>query len=75
MTDISRSLGNLEARMGEHEKRLDRLDEKVDAGFAGINRKLDALGAAENQRKGAMWLLRFFIGGAGLAGLYRWWHG
>lgn len=78
MTDILRDIGGLEARMGEHDKRFDRLDKKIDDGFANLNGKLDTLGAAENRRKGALSLVKVALGSAGFYGLYEvfkgFWH-
>jgi hypothetical protein len=81
MNDLSRDIGSLEARMDEHDKRFDRLDKKIDdgsertrvqieSGFASINHRLDAITATENRRKGAVGLVKFALGSAGLYGLW-----
>lgn len=56
--------------MDEHDRRFDRLEEKVDAGFAGINSKLDGLRQAESRRKGAIGVLKLLVGASGVTGLY-----
>lgn len=56
--------------MDEHEKRLDRLERKVDNGFEGINRKLDSLHGAESRRKGAMTVLKLLFGAGSGVGLW-----
>lgn len=77
MTDLSRDIGGLEARMVEHDKRFDRLEDAVTTGFREVNDKLDGLKAAENQRKGAARLGKFLFGGgvvvAILEALRAWW--
>ena len=67
MSEFERSLGGLEARLDEHGKRVDRIELKIDAGFA----KLDALIASENRRKGAIatWG-KIFIGATGVATIW-----
>lgn len=70
MTDLSRDIGGLEARMDEHEKRFDRLDQKIDDGFKTINNRLDTLTASENWRKGAVGILKILGSGGILTGLY-----
>lgn len=70
MNDISRDIGGLEARMDEHDKRFDRLETKVDEGFAGINSKLDALHSAESRRKGAFTMLKLLFGAGGGVGAW-----
>ena len=81
MSDLQNTIGGLEARMDEHDKRFDRLDKKIDdgsertrlqieTGFASINDRLDEITAAENRRKGAIDLLKFVAGSAGLYGLW-----
>lgn len=67
MTDISRDIGGLEARMDEHDKRFDKLERAVADGFEKVNGKLDALRAAESRRKGAMTVLKLLFGaGSGM---------
>lgn len=68
--DLQRDIGGLEARMDEHDKRFDRLDKKIDDGFASINGKLDTITASENRRKGALTLLKIAFGSAGVAGAW-----
>ena len=70
MTDLDRDIGVLEARMDDHDRRFDKLEEQMDAGFEGINRKLDGLRLAESRRKGAMSVLKLLFGGGTLAGLW-----
>lgn len=70
LTSIDRDIGGLEARMDEHDKRLDRLERKVDDGFEGINRKLDGLRAEESRRKGAMTVLKLLFGAGSGVGLW-----
>jgi hypothetical protein len=53
MIDLSRGIGGLEARMDEHEKRVDRIEQKIDEGFEAVNTRLDKLTESENRRKGA----------------------
>ncbi len=79
MTDLQRDIGGLEARMDGHEKRVDRIEQKIDAGFkdirthteAGfgvIHKRLDELYAAENQRKGVTGLVKTVFTGGAFAG-------
>lgn len=63
MTELDRDIGGLEARMDEHEKRFERVEKKIDAGFNAVNAKLVTLVAAENRRKGAVGIAKLFIGG------------
>ena len=78
MTDILRDIGGLEARMDEHAKRFDKLDEKIDSGFSSLNGRLDTLTANENKRSGALGLVKVILGSAGFYGLYEvvkgFWH-
>ena len=67
--DVQYDIGGLKARMDEHDKRFDRLEKKVDAGFDGINRKLDGLKASEQRRKGAMGLIKLALGAGGVYSL------
>ena len=79
MTDLQRDIGGLEARMDEHEKRVDRIEQKIDAGFreirdantAGftrIHQRIEELAAAENQRKGALGLVKMAMSGSLITG-------
>jgi hypothetical protein len=52
MNDLSRGIGGLEARMYEHEKRVDWIEQKIDEGFEAVNTRLDKPTESENQRKG-----------------------
>lgn len=70
MTDLSRDIGGLEARMDEHDKRFDKLERKIDDGFEKINGKLDNITAEENRRKGALTLIKLSLGAGGLAGAW-----
>ena len=70
MTDLSRDIGGLEARMDEHEKRLDRIEHSVKEGFGGVNARLDDLSSAENRRKGMMTLIKIAFGASGIAGAW-----
>lgn len=69
MTDLQRDIGGLEARMDEHEKRVDRIEQKIDEGFESVNTRLDLLTESENQRKGALFALRMLLGGGVIAGI------
>jgi hypothetical protein len=62
MSDLSREIGGLEARMDEHEKRVDRIEKKIDDGFSAVNARLDKLSAEDSRRKGA-WGALVVIGG------------
>ena len=81
MTDLQRDIGGLEARMDEHEKRVDRIEQKIDdgfdqirqqsdAGFTRIHQRIDELAAAEHRRKGALGLLKMFMSGGVLTGIF-----
>lgn len=70
MTDLQRDIGGLEARMDEHEKRVDRIEGKIDVGFARLHERLDELAEAEHRRKGALGLLRLFFSGSLITGLW-----
>lgn len=63
MTDLQRDIGGLEARMDEHEKRVDRIEGKIDAGFARLHQRLDEQAATEHQRKGALGLVKMLFSG------------
>lgn len=69
MTDFSRDIGGLEARMDDHDRRFDKLEEIIDTGFAKVNGQLDALSAERYQRKGAMGLVKLLLGAGGIYGL------
>lgn len=70
MTDLQRDIGGLEARMDEHEKRVDRIEGKIDEGFARLHERLDELAGAEHQRKGALGLLKLLFSGSVITGLW-----
>lgn len=70
MTDVQRDIGGLEARMDEHEKRVDRIESKIDAGFQAVNERLDNLAAAENRRKGALAVVKTVFGGGVITAIY-----
>lgn len=78
MTAMLRDIGGLEARMEEHDRRFDRLENTVTEGFKAVNGKLDELKALENQRKGVAILGRFLFGGGVVAAILEilrvWWH-
>lgn len=74
MTDLQRDIGGLEARMDEHEKRVDRIEQKIDdgfdqvrqqtdAGFTRIHARINELHDAESRRKGALGLVKMFFSG------------
>ena len=63
MTDLQRDIGGLKARMDEHEKRIDRIEGKIDVGFARLHQRLDEFAGAEHQRKGALGLVKMFLSG------------
>lgn len=67
--DLSRDIGALEARMDDHDRRFDKLDEQMQQGFDGINSRLDSIGAAENRRKGAMGVIKLLFGAGTLTGI------
>lgn len=69
MNDLSRDIGILEARMDDHDRRFDKLEEIIDTGFAKVNGQLDALSAERYQRKGAMGLVNLILGASGIAGI------
>lgn len=69
MTDLSRDIGILEARMDDHDRRFDKIEEIVESGFSNVNGRLDALMAEKNQRKGALGLVKLMLGASGIAGL------
>lgn len=69
MTDLSRDIGILEARMDDHDRRFDKIEEMVETGFGKVNDRLDALSAERYQRKGAMGLVKLMLGASGIAGL------
>lgn len=50
---LQRDIGSLIARMNAHDERLDKLEETVTEGFASLHDKLDELGDAESERRGA----------------------
>ncbi len=50
---LQRDIGSLIARMNAHDERLDKLEEAVTQGFVSLHHKLDALGNAESERRGA----------------------
>jgi uncharacterized protein involved in exopolysaccharide biosynthesis len=81
MTDLQRDIGGLEARMDEHEKRVDRIEQKIDdgftqvrqqsdAGFARIHQRIDELAEAEHRRKGALGLLKMLFSGGVITGIF-----
>lgn len=70
MTDVQRDIGGLAARMDEHEKRVDRIEGKIDEGFARLHERLDELAGAEHQRKGALGLLKLLFSGSVITGLF-----
>lgn len=69
MTDLQRDIGGLEARMDEHEKRVDRIEQKIDEGFEAVNTRLDLLTESENRRKGALVALRVLLGSGVIAAI------
>lgn len=56
--------------MDDHDRRFDKLEEQMQEGFDGVNRRLDSIGAAENRRKGAIGVLKLIFGAGGLAGIW-----
>lgn len=70
MTDLQRDIGGLEARMDEHEKRVDRIEGKIDDGFARVHERLDELAEAEHTRKGALGLLKLLFSGSVITGIW-----
>ncbi len=68
--DVQRDIGGLEARMDEHDKRFDRLDKTINAGFESVNRRLDTIAETENKRKGATSLLKILLGTGGAYGAW-----
>jgi hypothetical protein len=71
MTDLARDIGALGARMDEHEKRVNRIEGKIDEGFAAVTLQLNNLTAAENKRQGARATWTKIISGAiGVAGAW-----
>lgn len=69
MTDLSRDIGGLEARMDEHDRRFDTLEKAVADGFEKVNTKLDALKEERAQRKGALGLVKLILGAGGIYGI------
>ena len=80
MTDLQRDIGGLEARMDEHEKRVDRIEGKIDdgfeqlrasveAGFSRVHQRVDELSAAEHRRRGALRLIRMLFSGGVITGI------
>lgn len=80
MTDLQRDIGGLEGRMDEHEKRVDRIERKIDdgfdqirqqsdVGFARIHQRINELAGAENRRKGALQLIKMFFSGGVITGI------
>jgi len=70
MTDIARDIGGLEARMDEHDKRLDELKEMVTVGFRETKAAIDELRGAESRRKGAASVVKFLLGAGGMAAIW-----
>lgn len=69
MSDIPRDIGALEARMDDHDRRFDRLEEMVTKGFDDTKAAIDELRATESRRKGAMSVLKVAFGAGTLTGL------
>jgi hypothetical protein len=81
MTDLQRDIGALEARMEEHKERTDRIESKMDdgfasvqqsiqAGFSRVHQRIDELSAAEHRRKGALGLIRMLFSGGVITGIF-----
>lgn len=81
MTDLQREIGALEARVDEHGERFDRLEQKIDdgfdqirqqsdAGFSRIHQRINELADAEQRRKGALGLLKMFMSGGVITGIF-----
>jgi hypothetical protein len=68
--DLSRDIGSLEARMDDHDRRFDKLEEMVTAGFDETKAGLAELRSSESRRKGAMGVIKLIFGAGGFAGLY-----
>ncbi len=63
MSDIARDIGGLEARMDEHDRRFDRIEEIVTTGFRETKAAIDDLRGHESRRKGALAVVKILLGG------------
>ena len=70
MNDVNRDIGALEARMEDHDRRFDKIEEIVTKGFDETKAAIADLRSAESQRRGAMTVLKLIMGASGLAGAY-----
>jgi hypothetical protein len=70
--DVQRDLGGFEARLDEHDRRFDQIEQKIDHGFAELSRQIQDLFAAENRRRGMFGFAKVLIAGGALTGAAEW---